>query len=165
MSGRLIGLQSYKINERTKVVETQEIVKGCISNLVYFNSKKIAFFTKDNNFVYKYFPTGKLSKFCHFHQTVSNYAIGNSLVKDPHEENLFVITGKNSISIYSELGESGYVNCLEVTNIKGNVNYILPGYKKGVFFIVTENGLIHAYIFENKTKTNKKSQYKLICSY
>jgi hypothetical protein len=125
-----------------------------VSNLVYFNSKKIAFFTKDNNFVYKYIHTGKLSKFCMYHQTMNNFSIGNSIVKDPFEENLFVISGKNQVSIYGDIGEGGFVSCLEILNITGEVNYILPGFKKGIFFIVTQNGYVHAYMFENRSQSN-----------
>lgn len=165
MSGRLIGLHSYKIKLETKIVETNQLVEGCISNLVYFNSKKIAFFTKDNNFVYKYIHTGKLSKFCIYHKNMSNFSIGNALVKDPHEENLFVISGKNQISIYGDIGEGGLISCQEITNIDGCVNYILPGYKKGVFFVVTQDGKVHSYIYENSSSPNGKHQYKLVFTY
>lgn len=163
LSGRLIGLLSYKIDTTTKKVETTQLVKGCISSLVYFQSKRIAFFTKDNQFVYKYVHTGKLSKFCTFHPTVSNFGIGNTLVKDPHEEHMFVISGKNSISIYGDIGADGHVSCQEIKNIQGKVNYILPGYKRGVFFIVTENGQVHAYIFESGR--GKGNQHTLMCTY
>lgn len=145
MSGRLIGLHSYKINEQQKTVKTSQLVAGCVSNLVYFNSKKIAFFTKDNGFVYKYVHTGKLSKFANYFQTISNFSLGNSLVKDPHEELLFVVTGKNKVSVFGDISDGGKVSCFEVQHIDGMVTQIIPGSKKGIFFVITQTCKILTY--------------------
>lgn len=139
MSGRLIGLHSYRINQDKNTVETSQLVSGCVSNLVYFNSKKLVFFTKDNGSVYKYVHSGGLSKLCSFYQSVSTVSLGNSLAKDPAEESLFVVTAKNRVAVYGDITEEGHSTYYEVLGIEGVVTHVVPGYRKGFFFVVTQS--------------------------